>query len=186
MAKKRNARRSGGKKAMKKPARRAPKKASKRAAPAGPVVVKTGRGATPAEIGADVVRMLRGRAGDEAIWAKWWSPRCESIEGGETRMAWKGMKQIRAKCAWWLEDHAMRGGSIDGPYVGATGFSVHYKVEIETKSTGVVETMTEVGVYTVENGKVAREEFMGLCPSSAPAADVEAKPEAGEKLTAQI
>jgi hypothetical protein len=187
MAKKRKggkAGRSKVKKAARKPAKKAVKKVVKKRGPAGPMPVKTGRGPGPAEIGADVVRMIRAQAGDAAIWAKWWSPRCESIEGGGANMVWKGMKEIRGKSEWWAQDHAMRGCSVEGPFVGATGFAVHFKAEIETRSTGVVETMTEVGVYTVQNGKVVREEFMGL--ETAPAAAVEAKPDVGEQLAAKI
>jgi hypothetical protein len=33
-------------------------------------------------------------------------------------------------------------------------------MDVETKSTGKRETMNEVGVYTVQNGKIIREEFM--------------------------
>jgi hypothetical protein len=166
----RKTRKSGGKTA------RRPARKTSRAASAGPVPVKTGRGAGPAEIGEAVVSMIRSQAGDKAIWDKWWSPRCESVEGGETKMAWKGRKQIQAKSDWWTSDNEMVGGSVEGPYLGATGFSVRFRMQVRTKSTGKVTSMEEVGVYTVQDGKVIREEFMGLCPPEGPGA-VEAKPE---------
>ena len=54
----------------------------------------------------------------------------------------------------------MHGASAEGPFVGATGFAVKFTIDLETKSTGKRETMTEVGVYTVKNGKIVQEEFM--------------------------
>jgi hypothetical protein len=156
------------KKSAKKPARSAKKAARKGARKSGsrpakgPVPVSSGRGASPAEIGAEVVQMIRASAGDPAIWARHWHNQCESVEGGKTAMAWRGMKQIKAKSDWWNQDHAIRGGSVEGPYIGATGFTIRFRAQVETLSTGAVESMEEVGVYTVKNGKVVREEFMGL------------------------
>ena len=177
------ARKKPAKTARKKPARKAsaktsPRKTTKkpaRRATSGPVPIVTGRGLTPAQIAYDVVKMIRGRAGDETIWAKHWHKKCDSIEGSETRMAWRGMKQIRAKSDWWTQDHAIRGGDVEGPYLGATGFAIRFKMQVETLSTGVIDSMEEVGVYTVQDGKVVREEFMGLAGPAAPA-ETEAKP----------
>ena len=168
----RSGRKAGGSRKGKAPGRR-PARAS---ASAGPVPIKTGRGAGPAEIGEAVVRMIRSQAGDKAIWDKWWSPRCESVEGGETKMAWRGRKQIQAKSDWWTSDNEVVGGTVDGPYLGATGFSIRFRMDIRTKSTGKRTSMEEVGVYTVKDGKVIREEFMGLCPKPAEGS-MEAKPE---------
>jgi hypothetical protein len=159
--------RPASRKPAKKPAARKAAKPAKRNA-SGPVPITTGRGTTPAQIASDVVQMIRARAGDAAIWAKYWHPRCDSIEGGETRMAWRGMKQIKAKSDWWTQDHAVRSAEVEGPYLGATGFAVRFKMQVETLSSGVIDTMEEIGVYTVQNGKVVREEFMGL--SEAPTA----------------
>jgi hypothetical protein len=176
------ARKKAARTAPKKPARTASRKGSGRKskrttakktagrAAGGPVPIVTGRGPTPAEIGAEVVQMIRARAGDEAIWARHWHRKCDSIEGGETRMAWRGLKQVRAKSDWWTQDHALRSGEVEGPYLGATGFAIRFKMQVETLSTGVIDSMEEVGVYTVQNGKVIREEFMGLSetPAAAP------------------
>jgi hypothetical protein len=161
--------RSAPKKAGRKPgARRTPPKkaaGSRRGSGLEPVAVKSGRGAPPAEVGADLVSMFnRGQLGE--IEDKWWSRDVVSCEGG-MGMEWRGMKAVHAKNAWWGQDHAVRGASAEGPYVGATGFSVKFRIEVETKSTGAVETMEEVGVYTVRDGKIVREEFMGLCAAGA-------------------
>jgi hypothetical protein len=178
MARKKPAKTAPKKSARKATAKKGPRKTAKKPARRGangPVPIVTGRGLTPAQIAHDVVKMIRGRAGDEAIWAKHWHKKCDSIEGSETRMAWRGMKQIRAKSDWWTQDHAIRSGTVEGPYLGATGFSVRFKMQVETLSTGVIDSMDEVGVYTVQNGKVIREEFMGLTGAKSEAA-AEPKP----------
>ena len=48
----------------------------------------------------------------------------------------------------------------EGPYVGATGFSVKFRMDIKDNSTGRRTIMEEIGVYTVFNGKIIQEEFM--------------------------
>jgi len=124
-----------------------------------PTRTTTGTGATPTEIAADVAAMLRSQTKDQLIWDKWWdNDRITSIEGdGST---WTGREALNAKSAAWEAENDVTGFEIKGPFVGATGFSMHYTVSITNKATGKKMDMTEVAVYTVENGKVIREEFM--------------------------
>lgn len=137
----------------------APKKSGGRAkAPAGPKAISSGRGATPAEIGRDLVAMFNAHTPEREIWAKHFSQGLVSIEGNG--MAWSGLKATEAKGAEWLAQHTIHGASAEGPYVGATGFSVKFRMDLEIKATGQRITMEEVGVYTVKNGKVIQEEFM--------------------------
>lgn len=124
-----------------------------------PVTIRTGRGASPMEIGADLVTMFN-RGQFKEVEEKHWSPDIESVEGFGVSQAWRGRKAVEAKNAWWSQDHVMHGASAEGPYVGATGFSVKFRIDVETRSTGQRETMEEIGVYTVENGRIVREEFM--------------------------
>lgn len=131
-------------------------KASKGAAPK---QVKTGKGATPLEVGSDLVKLVRAGQGDE-VYTKWWAPGVVSVEGLGMSMEWSGRKSVLQKNATWEADHVVHGAEVEGPFVGATGFTVRFKMDIETKSTGQRETMEEVGVYTVKNGKIVREEFM--------------------------
>ncbi len=134
-----------------------------KAASTDPVPISTGRGASAMDIGTDLVAMFnRGQLRE--IEDKYWSPGIESVEGFGVSMAWRGRKAVEAKNAWWSQDHVMHGASAEGPFVGASGFSVKYRMDVETKSTGQRETMDEVGVYTVENGRIVREEFMYAAP----------------------
>lgn len=164
MAKKKTvAKKSSSKKppAKKAPARKpASKKPSAKAKPAGaanPSTITTGSGPTPRDIGTSLVELFNaGRA--QEVEAKWWSPNIVSIEG--MGMAWSGRKAAEAKNNDWLAQHELKGGSAEGPYVGATGFAVKFHIEVLVKASGQTITMDEVGVYTVQNGKIIREEFM--------------------------
>ncbi|MFI4855682.1 MAG: nuclear transport factor 2 family protein [Phycisphaerales bacterium JB065] len=119
----------------------------------------TGTGASAAEIGTDVASMLRSGTKDPLIWDKWWdADRITSVEGdGST---WTGRKGLEEKAAGWEAENEITSFEVKGPFVGASGFALHFSITIKSKSTGEEMNMDEVAVYTVENGKVVREEFM--------------------------
>jgi hypothetical protein len=137
----------------------AAKKVAPRPVASAPRPVKTGKGAAPLDVGRSLVELARGGRGSE-VEKKWWSPNVVSIEGLGLSMEWIGSKAAHQKAVEWEADHIVHGVEIEGPFVGASGFAVRFKMEVETKSTGQHEKMEEVGVYTVENGKIVREEFM--------------------------
>lgn len=155
------------KKVVKKAAKNAAKKAvakvpARKAAPdqaPGPFEVKTGAGASPMEVGRDLVAMFN-RGEWKQIEEKYWSPGIESIEGVGVNMGWRGKAAVGDKNAEWMADHVVHGASAEGPYVGSTGFAVKFRMDVETKSTGTRDMMDEVGVYTVRDGMIVREEFM--------------------------
>lgn len=156
----------GGKKGVKakaRPVRKPARKATKTSSTIpkeNPSTVTTGSGPSPAEIGADLVAMFN-RGEYQQIEEKYWSPAIVSVEGS-AKMAWHGRDAVIGKNQWWMQDHAMKAARTDGLFIGASGFAVKFIIDVETKSTGAVETMTEIGVYTVKDGKIIREEFMGL------------------------
>lgn len=149
------------------PAKKAAKKSAKKAGkpvpqfdPLEPIQVSTGKGLTPAEIGAQLVSMFNAGQLSEIEEKFWDKKEIVSIEGMGVSMAWVGLKAVRAKNEGWMMDHVIHGASAEGPFVGSTGFAVRFRMDVETKSTGKRETMDEVGVYTVANGKIIEEEFM--------------------------
>ncbi len=151
----------GAKKAATKPAaKKAAKKAGKKGNPLAPKMIKTGKGATPAELGKAVIAHVNAMsAPDTELWKQHFHPKFVSIEGsGES---WTGRKAIDAKCQAWMNANTVHGCKATGPFVGATGFSVMYELDVEPKDgsrpRGIFH---EVGVYTVKNGKVVQEEFM--------------------------
>ncbi len=117
-------------------------------------------GASPAELGRTLVTLFNQNKADD--WIKGvWSKNVESIEG--TGQVARGAAQILAKWDWWTSNHEVMGASAEGPYVGATGFAAKYQLHVKDKSTGADMHMTEVAVYTVEKGRITREEFMYSC-----------------------
>lgn len=164
MAKKKPAAKKPAKKAAPKPSKAPSKRPVKKAKASvtAPKAVKTGSGLSPLEVGKDLVSMFNsGKLGE--IEAKHWSPKIVSVEGVGVSMAWSGKAAVEAKNQGWMMDHVIHGASAEGPYVGATGFAVKFRMDVETKSTGERTTMEEIGVYTVQNGKIVREEFMYSC-----------------------
>jgi hypothetical protein len=149
---------AGAKKVAAKPAPRKTKGGASGAAKSGgPYTVKTGSGPSPAEIGADLVSMFnQGKI--KEIEGKWWSPAIESVEG--MGMAWRGRAAVEGKNAEWYANNSLNGASAEGPFVGASGFAVKFKMDVQEKASGKRIVMDEVGVYTVQNGKIVREEFM--------------------------
>ncbi len=157
MAVKKSAKKSTKKTAV----RRAPgaKKAASSGAPAfpgNPVRVSTGTGASPEQVGREVVGAFN--KGHYEINTRLWSPKLECVEGGG--LAWRGLKNVQAKNSFWNAANIVLGASAEGPYVGSTGFAIKFKMDVEDKSTGRRTIMEEVGVYTVRDGKIVREEFM--------------------------
>ncbi len=148
-----------GKKNKKDKASKAEKKAAKQAKKLEGKPVKTGKGETPAEVAAELVRMFNDGQWSE-IEEKFWSPKITSVEGVGVAKAWKGRKAVDAKNKAWLDTHTIHSARAEGPFVGASGFAVRYSMEIEDKGNGQRTKMEEVGVYEVKDGKIVREEFM--------------------------
>jgi hypothetical protein len=165
MAKKKSGSKKSSKPAGKKSAAKAAKKTAKKTTKKkpdllAPTKVATGKGATPAELGRILVDHVNAMAApDTELWKQHFHPRFVSIEG--TGEAWSGRKAVDAKCQAWMNAHTVHACKATGPFVGATGFSVLYDMDVESKDGTMPRTqMREVGVYTVKKGRVVQEEFM--------------------------
>jgi len=71
----------------------------------------------------------------------------------------KGIAAIRAKGEWWANNHEVHSGEVFGPYPNGDRFMVRFVFDITNKPANRRMTMDEVGLFTVENGKIVREEF---------------------------
>jgi hypothetical protein len=113
---------------------------------------------TVKEIGEDLVALCQVGNFPEAQ-KRHYSPGIVSIEAeGENREV-VGVEATAAKGEWWDANHEIHGMEIEGPFVNGDQFSVIYRFDLTPKATGVRAVMNEVAVYTVENGKIAREVF---------------------------
>ena len=155
---KRKATKQTRRKATKQTRRRAGKRKAKRVSSMGPVPVKTGSGPSPLEVASGLAALLRAGRAHEAE-EKWLAPGIESVEGVGASLAWRGKKAVLAKYRTWEADHEIHAMDVGGPWVGATGFALRFKIDVTQKSTGQRSQMEEIAVYTVRNGKIVREEF---------------------------
>jgi hypothetical protein len=143
----------------KRPAAKAASKAGSKLV--GPAPIGTGGGASAAEIGSAVVAHLNSGAHDDTpLWNKYWSKDVSSIEGVGVGMAFHGRKAMEAKCKGWMDENIVHGCRAEGPFIGSTGFAVKLTMDVQERKSGNRRTMQEVAVYTVQSGKVVREEFM--------------------------
>ena len=120
------------------------------------------------EIGQKLVEMTsRGREGEEAFVAEYYADGIISIEGGEgsEEMPAKleGIDAIKGKHTWWYSNNDVHGTTAFGPYVGHRDdqFVVRFHLDI-TPDGGERMHMEEVGLFTVKDDKIVREEFLYL------------------------
>ncbi len=80
-------------------------------------------------------------------------------EGGEREMS--GIDAVRGKNDWWNENHEVHDASVAGPFPhGDDRFCVHFKFDVTSKPMGGQRfSMEEIGLYSVADGKITKEEF---------------------------
>lgn len=71
----------------------------------------------------------------------------------------KGLDAIRAKGKWWSDNHTVHKAEHSGPYPNDDRFAVRFTYDVTNKGSGQRFTMDEVGLFTVKDGKIVREEF---------------------------
>jgi hypothetical protein len=97
---------------------------------------------------------------------RYYSPDIVSVESAELGAFGKeqrGIDAIRAKTVWWEDNNEVNGVRVTGPFLGDANapdqFALHFVFEITRKPSGQRVTFPEIGLYTVKDGKVVREEF---------------------------
>jgi len=113
------------------------------------------------EIGEKYVALCKAAKFDECL-STLFAKDAVSVEaaappGGE-RIA-KGLEAIGAKGKWWVENHIVHKAEVTGPYPNDDRFAVRFIFDITNKPSGQRMTMDEVGLFTVKDGKIVREEF---------------------------
>ena len=72
----------------------------------------------------------------------------------------RGIDQVRGKTDWWVNTMEVHSFKANGPFVAHDRFVVQYDADVTDKSSKKRMQLSEVGVYTVKNGKIVREEFL--------------------------
>ena len=74
----------------------------------------------------------------------------------------RGIDQVRGKTHWFLNNHEVHGSKVTGPFVAGDTFVMQFDIDVTDKASKERMQLSEVGIYTVEDGKVAREQFLPL------------------------
>lgn len=118
------------------------------------------------KLGQVFVQGMLDRRGIEHV-DELYAQNAESVEavvppGRDVRIA-SGRDAIKAKRADWAATHEIHRLDADGPYVHPPNrFAVRFEVEVTQKATGRRMTLREIAVYSVQEGKIVREEFFML------------------------
>lgn len=67
--------------------------------------------------------------------------------------------RLKEKNKWWMENHEEHSSDVQGPFPHDNRFIVYFKFDVTPKDTGQGMTMDEIGLFTVETGKIVKEEF---------------------------
>ncbi len=114
------------------------------------------------EIGQELVELCRQGKNRECI-EKFYSPQIESVEAasppGRDRVT-KGIQGVVGKGEWWENAHEIHESNVEGPWPhGEDKFAVRFAFDVTNKESQQRIKMDEIAVFTVNDGKIVREEF---------------------------
>ena len=114
------------------------------------------------EVAKKVVELVRKQAWYEAFDTLYdndiVSVEAFSMGGGPTET--RGKEGVRGMIDWWVNAMEVHSFKASEPFVGHDRFVVQYDADVTDKKSKQRRQMSEVGVYTVKNGKIVREEFL--------------------------
>lgn len=124
---------------------------------------------TNRDIARELVELCREGRHMEAI-DKHYSPDIVSVEpishGPELPALVKGIDTVRAKNRAWEKNAQQHSLKVDGPYLGGDRFAVRFEMDVTPNATGKRVQVAEMALYTVQDGKIVREEFYYNPPPS--------------------
>ena len=114
------------------------------------------------EVAEKVVELVRKQAWHEALDTLYdkdiVSVEASASEGESVEKC--GIDQVRGKIDWWLNAMEVHSFTANGPFVAHNRFVVQYDADVTEKNSKKRFQLSEVGVYTMKNGKIVREEFL--------------------------
>ena len=116
------------------------------------------------EVAQKVVELVRKQAWHEAL-DTLYDKNIVSTEAGASEgesPEKRGIDQVRGKTDWWLQNMQVHSFKANGPFVAHDRFVVQYDADVTDKNSNKRMQLSEVGVYTVKDGKIVREEFLPL------------------------
>lgn len=88
----------------------------------------------------------------DAVSVEAWAP------PGVDRIA-SGLPAIRAKGEAWVRDHEIHSVEVSGPFPLDQRFAVFFRFDVTNKPSQRRIAMDEVALFTIDDGKIVREEF---------------------------
>src|SRR5713226_5183166 len=114
------------------------------------------------EVAKKVVELTRKQAWKEALdtlYAKdIVSVEARSMDGESPEK--RGIEAVRGKTDWWVNNMQVHSVKVSGPFVAHDRFVVQYDIDVTDRNSKKRMQLSEVGVYTVKDGKIVREEFL--------------------------
>ncbi|NND88448.1 MAG: nuclear transport factor 2 family protein [Flavobacteriaceae bacterium] len=99
-------------------------------------------------------------SGQEArCYQELYSPNIVSIEPEGASPIARGMDELAKKGQWWKENFEVHSTETSEAIVADPFFSVRHTMDTTHKPSGQRSTMSEVGIYKVEDGKIVQEQF---------------------------
>lgn len=89
-----------------------------------------------------------------------YAPNIVSVEGDGKETAGQG--PVIKKSEVWVSDKEFHGETVAGPFFNGANpdqFTVYFTLDITPKATGKRLTLQEIGIYTVKNDLITREQF---------------------------
>jgi len=108
------------------------------------------------QVAKKVVELVRKQAWYEAL--DLYDDNIVSVEA--TAPETRGKEGVRGKIDWWVDAMEVHSFKASEPFVGHDRFVVQYDADVTDKKSKERRKLSEVGVYTVKNGKIVREEFL--------------------------
>lgn len=71
----------------------------------------------------------------------------------------RGVKAIIEKGKQWMAQHEVHSAKVDGPWPHGNRFIVRFSYDVTNKPSGKRFQMDEGALFTIEKGKIVREEF---------------------------
>ena len=96
-----------------------------------------------------------GEAGE-----KYWADDVVSVEAMDGPMhEVRGKEAVRGKGQWWTSNHEIHSFTAHGPFTNGDQFAMRFDSDVTFKPDDSRRAMSEVGLYTVRDGKIVEERF---------------------------
>ncbi len=113
------------------------------------------------EVGKKLVELCKQGKNQEAM-ETLYAPDIVSVEAvdmpGMSREI-RGMQGVAAKGKWWFDNHIIHSAEAEGPWPHGDRFIARFKYDVTNKPSNQRFVMDEMGLFTVKDGKIVREEF---------------------------